>query len=115
MVEINLTSNDVILGVRGADHPLRAYLAAGVPVALSTDDEGVARSEITMEYVRAAHDQGLSYPVLKNMARTSLQYAFAADTTKARLQRGLEAAFRSFETRYGGMVVPSRDNAPLTP
>ena len=31
-VEINLTSNDVILGVRGKDHPLTAYLAAGVPV-----------------------------------------------------------------------------------
>src|SRR5262249_24466836 len=32
VVEINLTSNDLILGVRGKDHPLPAYLAAGVPV-----------------------------------------------------------------------------------
>jgi adenosine deaminase len=76
MVEINLTSNDVILGVRGADHPLRAYRAAGVPVALSTDDEGVARSEMTREYLRAVQDQGLDYPALKAMARTSLQHAF---------------------------------------
>lgn len=76
MVEINLTSNDVILGVRGADHPLRAYRAAGVPVALSTDDEGVARSEMTREYLRAVQDQGLDYPALKTMARTSLQHAF---------------------------------------
>jgi adenosine deaminase len=76
MVEINLTSNDVILGVRGADHPLRAYRAAGVPVALSTDDEGVARSEMTLEYARAVRDQGLDYPTLKTMARTSLQHAF---------------------------------------
>lgn len=76
MVEINLTSNDVILGVRGADHPLRAYRAAGVPVALSTDDEGVARSEMWREYLRAVQDQGLDYPALKQMARTSLQYAF---------------------------------------
>jgi adenosine deaminase len=76
MVEINLTSNDVILGVRGADHPLRAYRAAGVPVALSTDDEGVARSEITREYLRAVQDQGLDYPALKAMARASLQHAF---------------------------------------
>lgn len=78
MVEINLTSNDVILGVRGADHPLRAYRAAGVPVALSTDDEGVARSEMTREYLRAVQDQGLDYPALKTMARTSLQHAFIA-------------------------------------
>ena len=47
MVEICLTSNDVILGVRGAQHPLRQYLAAGVPVALATDDEGVSRSDMT--------------------------------------------------------------------
>ena len=76
MVEINLTSNDVILGVRGADHPLRAYRAAGVPVALSTDDEGVARSDMAREYQRAVQDQGLDYPALRTMARTSLQHAF---------------------------------------
>src|SRR5262249_55061250 len=34
MVEICLTSNDVILGVNGAQHPLRHYMHAGVPVAL---------------------------------------------------------------------------------
>jgi hypothetical protein len=44
LVEINLTSNDLILGVRGREHPLRAYMHAGVPAALSTDDEGVAAS-----------------------------------------------------------------------
>ncbi|MEO5799233.1 MAG: adenosine deaminase [Gemmatimonadales bacterium] len=76
MVEINLTSNDGILGIRGEDHPLKAYLAAGVPVALSTDDEGVNRSEMTQEYLRAVRDQDVTYPVLKRMARTSLQFAF---------------------------------------
>jgi adenosine deaminase len=76
MVEINLSSNDVILGVRGAQHPLAAYLKAGVPVALSTDDEGVARSEITREYQRAVEDQGLDYPSLKKMVRTGMEHAF---------------------------------------
>ena len=76
MVEIALTSNDVILGVRGTDHPLHAYLRAGVPVALATDDEGVARSEMTREYVKAVVDQGLDYATIKRMARTSLEHAF---------------------------------------
>jgi len=76
MVEIALTSNDVILGVRGTDHPLHAYLRAGVPVALATDDEGVARSEMTREYQRAVMEQGLDYATLKRMARTSLEHAF---------------------------------------
>ncbi|QAU23535.1 adenosine deaminase [Dyella sp. M7H15-1] len=76
MVEINLTSNDVILGVRGAEHPLPIYLKHGVPVTLSTDDEGVSRIDLTHEYVRAAEDFGLDYPMLKQMARNSLSYSF---------------------------------------
>jgi adenosine deaminase len=76
MVEICLTSNDSILGVSGAQHPLATYLKYGVPVALATDDEGVSRSEISREFLRAAEDQGLGYLQLKTMARNSLQYAF---------------------------------------
>ena len=76
MVEINLTSNDVILGIRGKDHPLATYMKFGVPVALSTDDEGVSRSDLSMEYLRGALDQGLTYAQLKTMARTSLEHAF---------------------------------------
>jgi hypothetical protein len=78
MVEICLSSNDVILGISGSRHPLATYLEYGVPVALATDDEGVARSEISMEYLKAAEDQGLGYVQLKTMARNSLQYAFIA-------------------------------------
>jgi adenosine deaminase len=78
MVEICLSSNDVILGISGAHHPLATYLEYGVPVALATDDEGVARSEISMEFLKAAVDQGLRYVQLKTMARNSLQYAFIA-------------------------------------
>lgn len=76
MVEINLTSNDVILGVKGADHPLAGYRAAHVPVALSTDDEGNSRIDLTHEYVKAAEEQGLTYMDLKQMARTSYEHAF---------------------------------------
>ena len=76
MVEINLTSNDVILGVRTNQHSLPAYLRAGVPVALSTDDEGVSRIDLTHEYARAAVDFGLGYGDLKRSARTSLEHAF---------------------------------------
>jgi len=76
MVEICLTSNDSILGVRGKQHPLSMYLKAGVPVALATDDEGVLRSEMTHEFERAVSDQGLDYLALKKMARNSLEHSF---------------------------------------
>jgi hypothetical protein len=78
MVEICLSSNDLILGVSGSRHPLATYMEYGVPVALATDDEGVARSEISMEFLKAAEDQGLGYLQLKTMARNSLQYSFIA-------------------------------------
>lgn len=75
-VEINLTSNDVILGISGKQHPLPAYLAAGVPVAFSTDDEGVSRIDLTHEYVRAAMEFGLGYADLKKIARNAIAYSF---------------------------------------
>jgi adenosine deaminase len=78
LVEINLTSNDVILGVKAPWHPLPSYRAAGVPIALSTDDEGVSRIDLTHEYTRAAIDFGLGYLDLKNMARASLEHSFLA-------------------------------------
>lgn len=76
MIEVNLTSNDGILGIKGADHPLPFYRKAGVPVALSTDDEGVSRIDLTHEYVTAALEFSLSYADLKQMARTGMEHNF---------------------------------------
>ena len=76
-MEINLTSNDLILGVKGD----RAS-AAGLPQtrssgALSTDDEGVYRSLLTEEFERAVLTYNLTYADLKEMVRNSIEYSFA--------------------------------------
>lgn len=76
LVEICLTSNDVILNVTGIHHPLPMYLKFGVPVALATDDEGVSRGDINQEFQRAAETYRLSYLQLKTFARNSLEYSF---------------------------------------
>jgi adenosine deaminase len=76
LVEICLTSNDVILGVTGDGHPLPVYMKYGVPVALATDDEGVSRSDMTHEYLRAVEEYSISYKDLKRMARNSLEHSF---------------------------------------
>lgn len=76
LVEICLTSNAKILEVEGANHPLPAYLKYKVPVALATDDEGVSRSDMTQEYLRAIQTYGFSYADLKQMARQSLEHSF---------------------------------------
>jgi hypothetical protein len=75
-VEINLTSNDLILGVKGLDHPFPVYRKYGVPVVISTDDEGVNRSHLTQEYQRAVLTYGLTYADLKQIVRNSLEYSF---------------------------------------
>jgi hypothetical protein len=77
LVEINLTSNDVILGIKGDEHPFMAYRKAGVPLALSTDDEGVSRGQLTNEYQRAVLTYNLTYSDLKEMVRNSIEYSFA--------------------------------------
>jgi adenosine deaminase len=76
LVEIALTSNDLILGVSGDEHPLPIYMKYGVPVALASDDEGVSRSDLTHDYLRAVEGYHLSYADLKRLARQSLEHSF---------------------------------------
>lgn len=76
MVEINLTSNEGILGIAGSMHPFMYYRRAHVPVALSTDDQGVSRIDLTHEYVRAANEYHLTYEELKTLARTGMEHSF---------------------------------------
>ncbi len=119
-VTVCLTSNETILNVSGGDrHPFRLYWDAGVPVALATDDQGTLRSNLTLEYAKAAKWFDLSYPELKWLAYSSLEIAFlpgeslfiggdfnrikpdadsvARRSAKARKQRELAQAFAAFE------------------
>ncbi|MCU1285188.1 MAG: adenosine deaminase [Acidobacteriales bacterium] len=75
-VEVSLSSSDMILGIRGPQHPFRHYLQAGVPVVIATDDEGVSRSDITQEYQRTAEEQSATYAELKRISRNSAEYSF---------------------------------------
>lgn len=76
VVEINLSSNDVILGVSGDQHPFELFRKFDVPLTISTDDEGVSRIDLTHEYQRAVETYDLSYGDIKQMARNALEYSF---------------------------------------
>jgi len=115
LVEIALSSNDLILGIKGKRHPLATYLKYGVPVALVTDDAGVARSSLTLEFRKAVEEQGVDYRTLKRMINNSLEYAFADEATKTRLKSELTAAFAAFERRPAGVAPPVRRRDPATP
>lgn len=126
-VEINLVSNEKILNLKGKSHPLLYYLNHGVPVVFSTDDEGVLRTDLTAQYVKAVLEHDLNYLQLKEINRNSLSYsflpgkslwrnpktatrvddcqdleskscmAFIAEHPKAALQHQLELALQRFE------------------
>jgi adenosine deaminase len=99
-VEICLTSNDLILGVSGDRHPFPVYRKYGVPVAIATDDEGVSRSDMTHEYLRAVEAYHLSYADLKALVQNSLAYSFAEPELKSKLLRDLSLRFSQFETSH---------------
>lgn len=75
-VEILLTSNEQILNVEPENHPILLYLANDVPVVLATDDQGVSRSDLSKELIKAVQVYDLGYGDLKWLIRNSLEYSF---------------------------------------
>jgi adenosine deaminase len=100
LVEVCLTSNDVILNVSGDHHPLPIYLKYGVPVTLATDDAGVSRSSLTQEYERAVETYHFSYPELKKFVRASVEYSFLPANEKTAMEHELEGSLVRFEQEF---------------
>jgi adenosine deaminase len=111
-VEVCPTSEAVILGAEGDRHPFRLYRRAGVPLTLNTDDEGILRSNLTMEFVRAVRSWDLSYPDVKELARNSLEYSFlpGASLFEGRDYRRPRPPFRRLPERGW---VPTPEEARL--
>jgi adenosine deaminase len=82
------------------------YRKAGVPVVLSADDEGLIRIDLTHEYVRAALEQGLTYPELKAISRTGIEFGFLPPAEKAAAEASLDTAFDAFERRVLSHQLP---------
>jgi adenosine deaminase len=108
LVEINLTSNDVILGVRGNKHPFATYRKFGVPVALSTDDPGIERIDITHDYARAVTDYALTYADLKELVRNSIEYSFIPGASLWADKGG----YARFAADCGGAMSDAREPSP---
>ncbi len=111
-VEVCPTSNAVILGVEGDRHPFRLYRRAGVPLTINTDDEGISRSNLTMEYVRAVRGWNLSYRDVKELVRNGVEYSFLSGQSvfEDRDYRRLRPQFRKLRARGW---VPTPDEARL--
>lgn len=133
-VELNLISNQRILNVKGKQHPLQYYLAHHVPIVLSTDDEGILRTDLTSQYMEAVLEHQVEYQALKNMSRNGLTYSFIkgksiwsdaekgvfvneckqfdspqcqlfmSQNPKAFMQKDLELQFDIFEKKYSQKI-----------
>jgi len=96
-VEINLTSNEFILGVKGSEHPYSIYAAYGVPIVISTDDSGVSRNNLSHEYVLLASRYHPSYKTIKTYVYNSIDYSFLTPAEKAKVKAQLDKKFEIFE------------------
>jgi hypothetical protein len=106
-VEVCPSSNAVILGAEGDRHPFRLYRRAGVPLTINTDDEGISRSNLTTEYVRAVRGWNLSYRDVKELVRNGIEYSFLAGPSlfEDRDYRRVRPSFRKLKAR-GWIATP---------
>lgn len=98
-IEINLTSNEFILGVKNEDHPINMYYQAGVPLVLSTDDAGVSRNNLTSEYVKLVTRYKFNYLQIKDIIYNSIKYSFVDKDKKSELLEMLDKKFVHFESK----------------
>ena len=99
-VEINLTSNEFILGVKDAEHPISLYRKAEVPLLLCTDDPGILRTSLTEQYTLAALRYGFSYDEMRQFAFNAISYSFLSATEREKLSTQLNDLFTEFEEKF---------------
>ena len=102
-VEVNLTSNEFILGIKDAAHPVTLFRKYGVPFVISTDDAGVSRNNLSNEYVLFASRYKPSYAEIKKVSYAGIRHAFLPDAEKARLAKQLDQRFAKFEKEIASL------------
>lgn len=98
VVEINLSSNEYILGIKNDAHPVMLYYRFHVPLVISTDDAGVNRSSLTEQYVLlASRYRSFKYSDIKTLVYNSITYSFLNDGEKEIIKSDLDERFKKFE------------------
>lgn len=105
IIEINLTSNEFILGVEGNAHPYLIYDAYDVPMLISTDDSGVSRNNLTGEFVLLVSRYQPSYEKVKEYVYNSIKYSFMNKRDKDRNIQLLDIKFDEFEAKMAKLSL----------
>ena len=102
-IEINIYSNYRLqVNEDFSQHPFLDFLRLGLPVSLSTDDEGIFVTDITNEYMIAISYTDITHEELKQMSYNSITTSFADDVLKAELMNQLDEEFERFEAKWKG-------------
>jgi len=93
-------------------HPFLRFIRLGIPISLSTDDEGVFHTDIANECEVAIFNSDIQYSELKAISYTAVTASFANETVKDSLTTALNDKFLSFEASY---EAPSPTLPPVQP
>lgn len=101
-IEVNINSN-YQLSVHDkntAPHPFLRFLRLGIPVSLSTDNDGIFDTNISKECIAAVTTTDVSYAELQQMSFNSISTSFANAKYKDILTNRLRQSFTLFEQEY---------------
>ncbi|MEI7639257.1 MAG: hypothetical protein WCJ37_18235 [Syntrophus sp. (in: bacteria)] len=110
-IEVNLTSNSFILGVKNEAHPVQVYRYHNVPFVISTDDTGVSRNNLSNEYLLFIVRYKPSYEELKKVAYNSIRYSFLSESEKLDELKSLDKRFANFEAKMAKLASPERGSS----
>lgn len=99
-LELNLTSNEVLQVVPVARNPFLQFLRLGIPVSLSTDDEGMFLTDPNSECELAILQTDIEYVELKQMMLNSIQTSFADPVLRSSLENQLQKELKVFEDEW---------------
>ncbi|WP_174813025.1 adenosine deaminase [Nocardioides psychrotolerans] len=74
-----------------AEHPLKAFVDAGVVVTINSDDPPMFATDLNREYAIAADLLGLDEHGVADLARTAIDVSFAPDEVKAAVRGEIDA------------------------
>lgn len=98
LIETNLASNLRLKAVKSYwEQPWIIMLRLGIPVALSTDNDGILGTSPAEECGIAVRQSNITYAELKDMSFNSIKYSFAPEELKKKLTDDLLCRFKKFE------------------
>ncbi|MFI7010616.1 adenosine deaminase [Streptomyces sp. NPDC050145] len=96
-LEVCPTSNIATRAVRTLEeHPLKAFVDAGVTVTINSDDPPMFSTDLNTEYAVAARLLGLDEQGLADLAKNAVRASFLDDAGKSRIAAEIDAYTRNW-------------------